>query len=72
MLMKITDPEHYAFVLNHLIWMAGMPAAKDHAWLRAKELDSEPYGFYKGIKDDLVNFMLAHKENAGKISTDPD
>lgn len=72
MLMKITDPEEYANLLNHLIWMAGMPVAKEHAWLRAKELDSEPYGFYKGIKDDLVNFMLAQKENAGKISTDPD
>jgi hypothetical protein len=72
MLMKDTDPEHYNFVLNHLIWMASMPAAKDHAWLRAKELDAEPYGFYKGIKDDLVKFMLAQKENAGKISTDPD
>ena len=72
MLMKITDPEEYANLLNHLIWMAGMPAAKEHAWLRVKELDSEPYGFYKGIKDDLVKFMLAQKENAGKISTDPD
>jgi hypothetical protein len=68
--MKDTDPEHYNFVLNHLIWMASMPAVKDHAWLRAMELDAEPYGFYKGIKDELVNFMLAQKANAGKNSSD--
>ena len=72
MLMKDADPDHYNFILNQLIWMASMPAAKDHAWFRAKELDSEPYGFYKGIKDDLVNFMLAQKENAAKNSSDPE
>lgn len=34
-------PEFKATTLAHLIWMASMPGAKDHAWFRAKQLARE-------------------------------
>jgi hypothetical protein len=34
-----------------------MPASKDYAWRRAKELDAEISGLWVGIKDDLVEQM---------------
>jgi hypothetical protein len=37
--------------------MARMPASKDYAWHRAKELDSDISGLWVGIKDDLVKNM---------------
>ena len=43
--------------LNHLVWMAKQPAAKNHAWHRAKELDADISGLWVGIKDDLVKNM---------------
>lgn len=66
MLMKIADPEHYAFMLEHLVWMARMPAAKAHAWLRVQELEKEPYGFYVGIQEEFLAIMRQDKaqENA--------
>ena len=45
----------YQHQLDHLVKMASIPGFKDHAWLRAKELDSE-IGF-EGIKDDLIKSM---------------
>lgn len=52
-----TNPCLYAETLSHLIWMAKQPAAKNHAWHRAKELDSHTTGLFVGIKDDLIEKM---------------
>lgn len=63
--------EHYDKMLAHLIAMAQQPGFKAHAWHRAKELDSDISGLCRGIKDDLVKFMAAQKENAGEVSSSP-
>jgi len=64
------EADHYDRTLAHLITMAGNPGFKAHAWHRAKELDSDISGLYRGIKDDLVKFMAAQKEKSGEISND--
>jgi len=40
-----------------------MPAAKHHAWYRAKELDQDASGLWVGIKDDLVKHMKDQKND---------
>jgi hypothetical protein len=47
----------YAKSLAHLIWMAGLKGAKQYAWQRAKQLDADPSGMYRGIADDLTKAM---------------
>jgi len=47
----------YAKMLAHLIWMAGLKGAKQYAWQRAKQLDADPSGMYRGIADDLTKAM---------------
>jgi hypothetical protein len=51
------NPSLYVETLNHLVWMAKQPAAKSHAWHRAKELDADISGLWVGIKDDLIKQM---------------
>ena len=53
----LCNPSLYAETLSHLVWMANQPAAKAHAWHRAKELDADISGLWVGIKDDLVKHM---------------
>ena len=53
----------YRKSLAHLIWMAGLKGAKQYAWQRAKQLDSDPSGMYRGIADDLTKAM---NEKSGK------
>lgn len=48
------NPSLYAETLSHLVWMASQPAAKAHAWHRAKELDADISGLWVGIKEDLI------------------
>lgn len=43
--------------LQHLVKMAKIPGAKSHAWLRAKQLDTDPSGLFTGIADDLIKEM---------------
>jgi hypothetical protein len=52
-----TEPLLYQATLDHLIWMAKQPAAKEYAWHRAKELDADIECLWVGIKDDLVKHM---------------
>lgn len=47
----------YRKSLEHLIWMAGMKGAKQYAWQRAKQLESDPTGLWHGITDDLTKAM---------------
>ena len=49
--------ETYRKSLAHLIWMAGLKGAKQYAWQRAKQLDSDSSGLYRGIADDLTKAM---------------
>lgn len=53
----------YRKSLAHLIWMAGLKGAKQYAWQRAKQLDADPSGMYRGIADDLTKAM---NETSGK------
>ena len=48
------NPSLYAETLSQLVWMASQPAAKAHAWHRAKELDADISGLWVGIKEDLI------------------
>jgi hypothetical protein len=57
----LCNPSLYAETLSHLVWMANQPAAKAHAWHRAKELDADISGLWVGIKDDLVKHMKGVK-----------
>jgi hypothetical protein len=52
-----TLAEHYQRTLDHLIVMASTNGWKAHAWHRAKEMDADPTGIWKGISQDLVNRM---------------
>ena len=47
----------YRKSLDHLIWMAGLKGAKQYAWQRAKQLESDPSGLWRGITDDLTKAM---------------
>jgi hypothetical protein len=49
--------EEYEQTLVHLIKMASTQGWKDHAWHRAKELDANPTGLWRGIANDLVKIM---------------
>jgi hypothetical protein len=61
--------ETYKRQLEHLVWMSQIPGAKAHAWSRAKELDSDVSGVFKGIAADLTREMLEiHNQNAKKDS----
>ena len=64
---KLTKPftpqAIYKDALQHLIWMAGLKGAKQYAWQRAKQLEADLSGMYKGIADDLTKAM---NENSGK------
>ena len=57
------SPEHFTSLetynknLNHLVLMAKTPGWKEHAWMRAKQLDADTSGLFKGIKEDLVKEM---------------
>lgn len=44
-----------------------MPASKDYAWRRAKELDADISGLWVGIKDDLVKNMKEINDLQTKI-----
>jgi len=46
---------HYQDTLDHLILMASTSGWKAYAWGRVKELENDPYGFYKGIQDEFLN-----------------
>jgi hypothetical protein len=37
--------------------MASTQGWKDHAWYRAKELDADPTGIWRGIANELVKIM---------------
>lgn len=57
------DLPTYKKTLEHLVWMASMQGAKHYAWDRAKKLDADPSGFWKGIAEDLTKAM---NEKSGK------
>jgi hypothetical protein len=63
------ETDSYAKMLAHLIAMAQQPGFKAHAWHRAKALDSDISGIYRGIKDDLVKFMADQKQSSVEISS---
>ena len=37
--------------------MASTQGWKEHAWYRAKELDADPTGIWRGIANELVKIM---------------
>lgn len=48
--------------LEHLVMLAKNDGWKQHAWHRAKELEKQEHGMYRGIKDALVERMKQDKE----------
>jgi hypothetical protein len=56
----VTFEEHRYQTLLHLVRMAKTQGFKHHAWHRVKELENDPYGFYKGIQNE---FLQKVKEN---------
>ena len=53
--------------LAHLIKMASNPAAKEHSWFRAKELERCETGMWKGIAQELVNHMKAQQPASSNV-----
>ena len=62
------ETDHYAKMLAHLVTMAKQPGFKAHAWHRAKALDSDISGMYRGIKNELMKIMTNQKQSSGEIS----
>ena len=52
-----TLAEHYQRTLDHLILMASTNGWKAQAWHRAKEMDADPTGIWRGISKDLTDRM---------------
>lgn len=57
----------YKKSLDHLVWMAQMEGAKAHAWHRAKVLDADETGMWKGIADDLERRMNGPAKPAASV-----
>jgi hypothetical protein len=55
--------ELYDFMLSNLVELASNPATKAYAWQKAKDREANPYGFFKGITEDLIQIM---KQKAAK------
>ena len=55
--------ELYDFMLENLVELASHPATKAYAWQKAKDREANPYGFFKGITEDLIQIM---KQKAAK------
>mgnify|MGYP003340135053 FL=1 len=49
--------ELYDFMLENLVELASHPATKAYAWQKAKDREANPYGFFKGITEDLIQIM---------------
>ena len=54
--------ETYLSTLAHLVKMASTNGWKAHAWYRAKELEADPIGIFKGISQELTQIMKAKNE----------
>lgn len=54
--------------LTHLITMASNPGFKAHAWHRAKELDADRSGLWRGIAADLERAMRSQKSAAASAA----
>jgi hypothetical protein len=57
-----TISEDYQSTLDHLVKLASTNGWKAHAWHRAKELDNDPTGIWRGMSKDLINRMKAINE----------
>lgn len=47
--------------LQHLVRLAKQPGWKAYAWQRAKDLDREETGLFRGIAEDLKAAMAGQK-----------
>ncbi len=47
----------YAKTLSHLVLLCSQKGFKMYGWQRAKELDADPSGMYRGISDELAKLM---------------
>src|SRR5690606_30282010 len=52
----------YQAELRHLIKLASRPGWKDYVWHKAKTLDADESGLYRGIAADLVAAMKRKQE----------
>lgn len=51
--------KHKQDMLAHLVWMAGMPAAKAHAWHRVQEMARECPELYGDLPNKLTEAIAA-------------
>lgn len=59
--MPFNRQAEYQATLDHLVSMASDQGWKIYAWGRAKELDSDKSGLFRGIAADLQRAMQAQK-----------
>ncbi len=60
--MGLDLEQEFQNALEHLVTMAKNDGFKAHAWHRAKALDAQEHGMYRGIKDALIERMKATQE----------
>lgn len=59
--MPFNRQAEYQATLEHLVSMARDQGWKRYAWERAKELDAEKSGLFRGISADLQTAMKSDK-----------
>ena len=60
--MGLDVEREFQTALEHLVMLAKNDGSKQHAWHRAKELDKQEHGMFRGIKDALLERMKQDKE----------
>jgi hypothetical protein len=55
--MGLDLESEFQTALEHLVMLAKNDGSKQHAWHRAKELDKQEHGMFRGIKEALLERM---------------
>lgn len=69
--MPFTRQAEYQAQLDHLISLARLPDWKAYAWKRAKELDADESGLFRGLPASLTAAMSALGPACAPESGDP-
>jgi hypothetical protein len=59
--MGLDLESEFQTALEHLVMLAKNDGFKAHAWHRAKELDKQEHGMFRGIKEALLERMKEGK-----------
>lgn len=60
--MQLDPQSEFQTALEHLVMLAKNDGSKHHAWHRAKDLDKQEHGMYRGIRGALAERMTKDRE----------